>query len=131
LQQEVITIALKERMRFDVNMAITIAAGPTIGAGFPLAGNANAVTVIDTGWNLNLNRHFPAGITVAFAITAGVRNHTSSALAGWAACLNSEDTSGLDNLALSTTAGAFLSFRAGLISLPLASFADFAAIKRD
>src|SRR5215471_2111712 len=63
---EILTIALEERMLLEVDHAVAIARRAAAGAGFPFAGQAHAHVMVDAGGDFYLAEDSFASIAGAF-----------------------------------------------------------------
>src|SRR6185437_5261703 len=88
---EVGAVALEERVRLDGEENIEIARRPAAHASFPLAGQANAGSVLDAGGNVDRERALPGHAAGAGAFVARVFDRLPAAVTGGAGALDGEE----------------------------------------
>src|SRR5690606_41253325 len=84
-------IALEDRVLAHRDLDVEVARRSAGHAGLALAGQADAVAVVDAGRDLHLQHLLLADATVAGAVAAGAGDHLATAAAGRTGLLHGED----------------------------------------
>src|SRR5690606_35619299 len=84
-------IALEDRVLAHRDLDVEVARRSAGHAGLALAGQADAVAVVDAGRDLHLQHFLLADATVAGAVAAGAGDHLATAAAGRTGLLHGED----------------------------------------
>ena len=99
MKNQILPVAFEQRVRFDVDEAISIAAWSAVRARLPFTLKPNAHFVVDTRRDLDLEFDFMGSESVSITSRAWVANGLATATANRAGGLNSEYPRGLDDLA--------------------------------
>jgi len=88
---QVVALALKESMFFDVQYNIQIARRPAERARFAESAETNARAVLHSRRHLGFHHTFAQQAAFAFALRAWLGDYAARALAGWAGASNAEE----------------------------------------
>jgi hypothetical protein len=128
---KVLAITFEEGMLLDVEDDIEIAGRATVDTGFALPGVADAGTVFDAGWNLDVDGALFGLAAFAAAALARMVNDGTTTLAGAASARDGKKTLLIANLATAAAAAAGLRGMAGGDAGAATLGTEFVALYRD
>src|SRR5712692_2860550 len=100
---QVVALALKEGVLFDVQDNVQIAGRPAERARFAQARETNSRAVLHSRGHLGFDHARPQHAAFAFALRAGIRDYAARPLAGWAGSSDAEEAMLIPHLASSIT----------------------------
>jgi len=109
LQDQILAVPFEERVGFDMNEAVSIAAGASVGTRLAFSLKTNPHSVVDTGRDLHFQIDLEGFQADAIAGAAGVADRSAAAATDGARGLDAKDAGRLHNL--SAALAPFAGFR--------------------